>query len=212
MAAESEAAMPAPPPTLEEARPPLQRLGPLNVEDLGPSSDDRVDGVPKLGDRIMVVKEPWLDLILEGAKTMEIRGCKRRPGFVWLARQGSVYGSATITESIVLSPDEFRARESEHCWPVDKTLPYKRPCGLLLAETQKLPTPIPYWRPPAAIGWNIFRKGPEDVLVKPSKPQKLKRERTTASTGVRQRKRRNGEQIAAATPTPCRKHATEGAH
>ncbi|CAK8986213.1 Uncharacterized protein SCF082_LOCUS462 [Durusdinium trenchii] len=171
---------------------PLRRLGHINVEDLGSASANQPPE-PKLGDRVMVVKEPWLQLLLDGSKTMEIRGCKSRPGFVWIAAKGSVYGHATIIESLVLTPEEFRAREAEHRWPANRTLPYERLCGLRLTDVGKLPTPIPYWRPPAAVGWNLFRAGPEDANVKATTPQKRKECQENAPRRRRRRKADSGE-------------------
>lgn len=142
----------------------LQRLGHIGESDAAQEGNEG-EQPPRIGDRVMVVQDQWLELILDGKKTMEIRGCKYRAGFVWLSSKGCVYGSVTITSSIDLTAAEFRARSTEHLWPENRAQPYKRLCGLLLVGARRLAAPVPYWRPPAAIGWNIFRNGPEDAAV-----------------------------------------------
>ena len=122
---------------------------------------------PRIGDAIMVMRQPWLDYILDGKKTMELRGRKRRLGFIWLGMGGTIYGRAKIVGAVNLNEEEFRARESEHCWPGSDAIPYNgKPCGLMLQEVTKLPLPIPYWRPPCAIGWNVYRTSAEDLPMK----------------------------------------------
>ena len=98
---------------------------------------------PRVGDRVMVMKDPWLQMILSGDKTMEIRSCKCRPGFVWLAAKGMVHGNIIITESVELTPEEFEARVSEHRWPANRSFTD-------LAVPQRPPPPgHPYSRHPS---------------------------------------------------------------
>ena len=54
----------APAAAAADARPALKRL-PAFDEGAGPI-------MPKVGQRIMVLRQPWLDYILEGSKTMEL--------------------------------------------------------------------------------------------------------------------------------------------
>lgn len=89
---------------------------------------------PRVGDRIMVVRQPWLNLILEGTKTMELRARKHWPGRVWLGMGGSIYGWATISDAVAISFEDFRAREPEHRWPSGAEVPYPHPCGLILKD------------------------------------------------------------------------------
>ena len=41
--------------------------------------------MPQTGDRVLLLKENWLALILAGSKSMEVRGTKTSPGGTWLA-------------------------------------------------------------------------------------------------------------------------------
>ena len=179
----------------------LRKLGPLQEEDVAQAmqeEEEKQQQRPQVGDRVIVLKEPWLQLILEGKKTMELRGCKARPGFVWVAMKGNVYGSVIISRSVELSAEAFRARAAEHHWPQEWALPYERLCGLLLADAKPLPSPVPYWRPPAAIGWNVFRRGPEDMPAKGAKPQRARRAKRQEEQTQRKRPRKVQERPAAA--------------
>ena len=152
----AEAAAPAAAAVAAVPAPPLRRL---------PAFDH--DGLePKVGDRIMVVHQPWLNKILDGDKTMELRSRRYRTGYAWLDLGGHIYGRVKIAEAVPLTTEEFRARAAEHCWPAEKEPPYKTMWGLLLVEVQQLPGPMPYWRPGCAIGWNVYRKQPEDLPMK----------------------------------------------
>eukprot|EP00435_Cladocopium_sp_Y103_P025345 s362_g6.t1 len=121
---------------------------------------------PKLGDRIMVLRQPWLNAILDGTKTMEVRCRKHRAGRVWLGSGGVIHGRVRIMDSVQLSEEDFRARAAEHLWPADAEVPYENPWGLLLAEVEKMNPPLPYWRSPSAIGWNIYRASKDDLPMK----------------------------------------------
>ena len=125
---------------------------------------------PEPGQRIMVVKEPGLSLILSGRKTMEVRGRCCGTGFVWLGFGGKLYGCATISDVQVLTVAEFRHRAAEHMWPAGEEPPYARLCGLSLTEVHALPAPVAYWLPSHARGWQqIFRSSPDDCPRKSRK-------------------------------------------
>ena len=124
----------------------------------------------------MVVQQPWLDKILDGSKTMELRCRKAATAFVWLGMRGTIYGCAKIVVSIALTPAEFRTREAEHQWPAGEPIPYgEAPCGLILEHVKRLPAPLVYWRPPCAIGWNVYRTAAGDLPMKTSRVNKAKK-------------------------------------
>ena len=152
----AEAAAPAAAAVAAVPAPPLRRL---------PAFDHDVLE-PKIGDRIMVVRQPWLNKILDGDKTMELRSRRYRAGSAWLGMGGHIYGRIKIAEAVAMTTEEFRARAAEHAWPAEKEPPYKTMWGLLLVDVQQLPDLMPYWRPRCAIGWNVYRKQPEDMPMK----------------------------------------------
>ena len=44
-------------------------------------------GGPQPADRILILKQPWLDLILQGTKTLEIRSRPLSAGSYWLGHK-----------------------------------------------------------------------------------------------------------------------------
>ena len=183
----------APPaaPALKPAAAPLRRLPNLDLEDTEPQSlpeadaagpvvpeapgfaaadsDEGVDPEPQIGDSIMVLREPWLTEILNGRKKMEIRCRNHKPGPVWVGKGGEVLGRVTISGSEELSIEQFRNLEHLHLWPADRDPPYNHKlCGLHLTEPYILTKSVPYWRPPSAIGWNLFRRTKEDLPLRSS--------------------------------------------
>ena len=148
---------------------------------------------PKVGDRIMVLRQPWLNAILDGTKTMEIRCRKHRAGRVWLGSGGTIHGRVRIMDAVQLSEEDFRARSAEHQWPTDAELPYENLWGLLLVEIEKVDPPLPYWRPPSAIGWNIYCASKEDL------PMKTFSAKGTPKTKADRKKRLQSESPSAAS-------------
>ena len=118
---------------------------------------------PAVGDRIMGLRQPWLDLILDGRKTLEIRGRNARPGFVWLGDRDRVHGLVFIAAGSVLTTEEFASRQREHMWPPGHVPDYAQIWGLELRWPQRLPEPVPYWCPRTAVGWHIYRRSETDL-------------------------------------------------
>lgn len=150
---------------------------------------------PQIGDRIMVVREPWLGRILRKEKTMEIRNKRSRLGPVWLGCDGHVHGYANITDACVMTVEEFRGKAELHLWPSDAAPPYQRLCGLSLEGARPLPKPIPYWRPRTAIGWNIFRVKQDDMRPEAqgkAQDSKKKRQAKAKAKGESRPKARRG--------------------
>src|SRR4051794_6850990 len=105
----------------------------------------------------LVIREPWIDLILSGEKTWEMRS--QRPayrGWIGLIRKGSgcVSGVARLSDvGQQLSPDEMIATQGKHRIPhamirsgeVAKwNIPWK------LTDVRVLRTPVPYRHPNGA--------------------------------------------------------------
>ena len=51
---------------------------------------------PKPNDKILVLKEAWLALILSGEKTLEIRGAPLHAGQYWLGCKKQIYARAFL--------------------------------------------------------------------------------------------------------------------
>eukprot|EP00973_Karenia_brevis_P061682 8578226-Karenia_brevis.AAC.1 len=72
---------------------------------------------PVENDRILVVKEPWISMILSGEKTMELRHIKLKEPWYWLARSGSglIVGRAETGGSVLInSISKLHELEAEH--------------------------------------------------------------------------------------------------
>lgn len=81
----------------------------------------------RIGDKdpILVIKPEWLEIILSGRKTLEIRGkaCTDKVGKqVWLcaSRTAMVTAKATVTGSRPLSKEEWESTRSQHLVPGDR--------------------------------------------------------------------------------------------
>ena len=192
-----------------EPRPQLRRLARLEAEALEPEdapTSSLEAPMPAIGDRIMIVKQPWLDHILAGRKTLELRSRASKPGHVWLGMQGRIFGRVKIGASFTMTVEEFRSREDEHLWPADREPPYARLCGLPMEDIQRLPVPLDYWRPAAAIGWHVYRTKAEDLPLKsrgakkqegPTADLNSQPKRSKASHGISQRAPKAAEEDGA---------------
>ena len=77
--------------------------------------------------RILQLREVWLNKILSNNKRAEIRGSPAKLGGTWLGRAGAVYGFAEIVKiEQANSIEEFNALESMHQIPQAMSLPYKK--------------------------------------------------------------------------------------
>jgi hypothetical protein len=107
---------------------------------------------------ILIIKRIWLELILEGKKTLEIRGQNSSKRFrIYLALSG---GGGVLLGSVemfgVVGPltfAEYDARRQEHC-VAGCTLPYKRTFGYELRNPQRFAQPVPYTHTPHVIVWD----------------------------------------------------------
>ena len=113
---------------------------------------------PKDGDRILLIKQKWLALVLAGDKTMEVRGKRLRAGKCFFARKGVIYASAALGDAIEI-PDaqQWESLQHLHCVP-GKVLPYARTFGLPINGVERLNPPIPFHHPKGAVGIVKYRK------------------------------------------------------
>ena len=124
---------------------------------------------PKPGDRILVLRACWLDLVLAGEKTLEIRSRKLSPGLYWIGTKGEDSRSRSLASrdpdpdlqgtSIVklhvlnsCNPDTQAFRQLRHLHCVDlHDLPYRKTYALPISHYRRL-SPISYMHPRGAIG------------------------------------------------------------
>ena len=108
--------------------------------------------VPSEGDAILVLRPEYLDLILAGLKTIEIRDKKYANKAYWLGSEGFVHGIVNMTfQEVVDSKERWLELFPQHFW--DKAeLPYKKTCVFRLSDVAQLSEPIPYWHKRGAVG------------------------------------------------------------
>ena len=111
---------------------------------------------PLPGDRILVLRPHWLNLILAGEKTLEIRGRNLASGPYWLGCRGTIYGHCFLGPSILIdSAEAWRGLRFRQRVEADE-LPYKTTYGLPIRQCHRV-TPTPYEHPRGAIGIVRFR-------------------------------------------------------
>jgi hypothetical protein len=104
----------------------------------------------------LVVKSPWIELILSGDKTWEIRGTGTTiRGKIALMKSGSglIYGTVELADSKPLTLAEYEEGRHLHRVPSDVVLPYKQPHAWILQNPYGFDHPIPYKHPQGAVIW-----------------------------------------------------------
>ena len=117
---------------------------------------------PARGERILVLRQHWMNLILNGEKTLEIRGKQLKQGDVWLGYRQEIVGKAYLGEAILIdSTESWDERRSQH--RVETLfLPYKKTWGLPLTKVSRLRRKIAYVHPRGAVG--IVRFTPPAIV------------------------------------------------
>ncbi len=104
----------------------------------------------------LLIKKPWIDYILSGQKTWEIRGGNTHiRGEIELIQSGSglVVGKCKLVNCIELSLTDYQNNESKHCIKDTSTLPYKKTFAWVLTDAECYATPRTYKHPNGAIIW-----------------------------------------------------------
>jgi ASCH domain len=113
--------------------------------------------VPSQG---LVIREPFIGLVLAGRKTWEMRSRSTRiRGPIALIRSGSglVVGTAQLIGcGKELGADELRATSDRHCIPlerIEQVIASRWVVPWELRDAQPLAQPIPSEHPPGAVTW-----------------------------------------------------------
>ena len=114
-------------------------------------------GVRRSAKRALVIKKKWLDLILDGRKTWEIRGSSTaKRGWVHLAESkagGKLVGRAKLVASFPLSRSSFMKNYSKHRVSSLNTVPYETPHAWVFADAEKFERPFLYEHKQGAVVW-----------------------------------------------------------
>ena len=112
---------------------------------------------PRFGERILILRAEWLERILDGTKTLEIRGARLREGDVWLGSRCVVSGKARLGPAVrIMTEQEWAILRPQHLVP-DLVLPYKTTWGLPLQSVTRLRDAAPFLHRRGAIGIVKFR-------------------------------------------------------
>lgn len=106
--------------------------------------------------KALIIKKPWIDYILNGDKTWEIRGCKTNTrGVIELIQSGSglVVGSCDIIDCVELTINDYRNNVSKHNIKQTNSLPYKKTYAWVITNAQRYEIPRKYKHPQGAIIW-----------------------------------------------------------
>ena len=112
--------------------------------------------MPASGDRILIVRPCWLNLILSGAKTMEICGSPLRSGKYYLGYKKQIFAMAQMGRPLRITSEEHWAALRLRHRVVSKSLPYKRTYGMPILSVRAL-SPISFQHPRGAISIVKFR-------------------------------------------------------
>lgn len=109
--------------------------------------------------RALLIRRPWIDMILHGKKTWEIRGSRTSVrGQIGLiaSRSGTVIGVCDLVDCIgPLTADEFRKNaKNAGMSPSEATLGYyQKTYAWVLKAPCFLKQPVPYHHPSGAVIW-----------------------------------------------------------
>ena len=106
--------------------------------------------------KALIIKKPWIDYILDGKKTWEIRGCRTNiRGQIELIQSGSglVVGSCDIIDCKEIVLEEYANSIDKHCITDTTTLPYKRTYAWIISDAIRYEAPREYKHPKGAIIW-----------------------------------------------------------
>jgi hypothetical protein len=111
-------------------------------------------GVRRSAKKALVVKKKWLDLILAGRKTWEIRGYSTaKRGWIHFVESqagGKLMGRARLVNCLQLPRKSFMRHYKQHCVP-DCAAPYAKIYAWVLEDVEKFKKPFKYQHKQGAI-------------------------------------------------------------
>ena len=106
---------------------------------------------------LLIVKNPWLDLILSRDKTWEIRDTQtKQRGKIHLALSGAggrIVGQCHITDSVAIDKITLRTTFPKHRIKDLARITYRRPHAWVLSKARRYKKPFVYSHPQGAIKW-----------------------------------------------------------
>lgn len=107
---------------------------------------------PTAGDKILILKWQWLQLVLDRSKRMEIRGLALRRGRYFLGFKKNIYGWVEFGDAQrIFDLRQWKNLRSRHRVPC-ANLPYKKTYGLPILCAHRLSQPVAFFHPKGAVG------------------------------------------------------------
>ena len=107
-------------------------------------------------DSILIIRPEWLNRILSGEKTWEIRStaCRKVGEWIWLSasQSSTVTGRAQVVDSRHLSVEEWEATRLQHCVPGPRFYG-DRTHAWCLQGVRTTTAPLPFERKRGAVKW-----------------------------------------------------------
>jgi|GEM_PF-850078 len=104
----------------------------------------------------LIIKKPWIDMILDGTKIWEIRGtsCNIR-GRIALIESGTgeIKGTVILANSFPLTEEAFKSECIKHRIPQESGITYKKPYVWEMHTPTRYAKPVPYKHPQGAVIW-----------------------------------------------------------
>ena len=114
-------------------------------------------GLRRSAKKALVVKKEWLDLILAGQKTWEIRGSSTsKRGWVHFAESqagGKLRGRARLVNCFPVSKDSFQCHYKKHCVRSVDMVPYKTVYAWVFEDAEEFEKPFEYEHKQGAVIW-----------------------------------------------------------
>lgn len=109
---------------------------------------------------VLIVKKPWIDLIVSGDKTMEVRGGRtKKVGqtiMLMASKTDYIIATAKIVDCIGPMDKELFETYRPFHKSTDCNPPYETTYGWLLADVQRLDEPIYHKRKHGSIVFSIY--------------------------------------------------------
>ena len=104
----------------------------------------------------LIIKKPWIDYILSGEKTWEIRGCStNKRGIIELiqSKSGCVVGSCELVDCVKLDIVKYKTSIDKHCIQNVDKLPYNTTYAWVISNAKRYDVPRKYQHPKGAVIW-----------------------------------------------------------
>lgn len=117
----------------------------------------RRSGIKRSSKYALIVKQRWLDQILAGKKTWEIRGCAtKRRGWIHFAASksgGKLLGRALLTKCVQIPNEDFASHFRKHRVADVSEVPYSRIYAWVLSKAQRFKKPFAFTQKQGQVIW-----------------------------------------------------------